>query len=262
MLGRRALSSKIASWSAFLPRWRIPEMQEPLVALCVYRQRNAENVLEFLDQLPTGSDVRLHALDRTDTRLSANTIGTGAGSRMVLLRGLLESSPLGPDSWLLLFDDDAVFVRNGRTCFLDFAASAEVDVAGPSIQTGQAVSHMTMKTHPLRTVREVGFLEVGPVVAFSPRARSTLEIFHPHAAMGWGSDIRWAAQARRLGLRMGIVDATPILHRGALGAAYDNDAEVRQVASAFKETGLNWEDLSVPNARSWRPWQRRAPWTT
>lgn len=232
----------------------------PVVACCVYRSKNAEHVRAFVSQLPPGADVRLHALDAIVPALADRTMSDGAGMRMPLLENLIESVPLDRAAWLVLFDDDVEFARPGRSDFLDVAAKAGFDVAQPAIEPGQPHSHEMTLTRVFSLARRTRLVEVGPVVAFSPRARAALLPFPEWAEMGWGLDFTWAEIAGREGIAMGIVDVSPIRHWGAIAAEYDADREW-----ALKETVL--ERSGPPDPRlftwvrpRWLPWRSTPPW--
>ena len=50
--------------------------------------------------------------------------------------------------------------------------------------------------------------------------------------MGWGLDAHWSAAAARAGLRLGIVDATPVRHLRPVAASYAH-ADAIAEADAF-----------------------------
>jgi hypothetical protein len=80
-------------------------------------------------------------------------------------------------------------------------------------------------------VRESRFVEIGPLTAFAAETFDTLLPF-PALRMGWGLDAHWSALAAGRGWRVGIVDATPILHTAPVGVGYDRAAAVAE-AQAF-----------------------------
>ena len=53
----------------------------------------------------------------------------------------------------------------------------------------------------------------------------------PDLRMGWGLDVHWAALAAQRGWRIGVVDATPILHLRPAADAYPRDAAVAEAAA-------------------------------
>jgi hypothetical protein len=80
-------------------------------------------------------------------------------------------------------------------------------------------------------VRPTTFVEIGPVTAIHRTAFAQLLPF-PDLRMGWGLDAHWAAVAAARGWRMGIVDATPILHQVPVAGGYGREEAVAE-ARAF-----------------------------
>jgi hypothetical protein len=70
-------------------------------------------------------------------------------------------------------------------------------------------------------------VEIGPVTALHADAFEALLPF-PDLRMGWGLDARWSALAAERGLRLGIVDATPVRHEQPVAAAYPRDAAMAE----------------------------------
>lgn len=260
---RNRVATALAHQTASVPRWAVPELHCPVVAVSVYRARNVRLVTEMIAALPSGSDVRLHALGEISTSLISQTINSGAGMRIPLLKTLLASRAVPHDAWVLLFDDDAQFVRSGsaKTKFLQYAAAGGLGVAAPAIQPGNPTSHEHAIARAMRTARRVGMVDSGPVVAFSPKAREHIDIFPDDVhGMGWGLDVRWALTAAEFGLPVGVIDATPIRHHGPVGADYETKDERAVLDAELEERGVDLMDLCRNVGDSWRPWQRRAPW--
>ena len=61
--------------------------------------------------------------------------------------------------------------------------------------------------------------------------------------MGWGTELLWY-DLQREGLRLGIIDATPLRHVSPVGIGYDFSAEGARVRGMFDERGLGgWGDV-------------------
>ncbi len=260
---RESAAAFVSRHSVRVPRRRIPLFEAPVVAVSVYRSRNVPIVAEMIELLPPDSDVRLHALDEPSSVLASRTMNSGAGMRIPLLRMLLLGLPVPQDAWVVLFDDDAQFVRFGPTRFLQYAAAGHLHVAAPAIQPGNPTSHVHMITRALRNARRVGMVDSGPVVAFSPQARQCLDLFPEDVGgMGWGLDVRWALGVAEAGLNMGVVDATPIRHHGPVGADYQTVAERAALDVELAQHGVDLMDLCRDVGPSWRVWQPQAPWVS
>jgi len=219
----------------------------PTVLVCVYRYRNAAVVARLVDQIGAcGGHALLWALDRTHPALGRDTVGEGPGSRFALVNRLAAGVPRG--RWLLVADDDVRFSRRGLRAFLRLCDRLSFDLAQPAHAVRRSHHYFWItRRHAGRIARETTFVEVGPVVAVSPAAREVVTPF-PEDGMGWGTELLWH-DAQRAGLRLGIVDATPIRHLAPIGGHYDRAAEERRVAAMLRDRGLERLDDIQHNLR-------------
>lgn len=63
------------------------------------------------------------------------------------------------------------------------------------------------------TARQTLFVEIGPLFSMRADALELLTPFDVTTPMGWGYDFTWALAMETVGLKLGIVDATPVMHR-------------------------------------------------
>ncbi|MBM6404309.1 hypothetical protein JQN72_08660 [Phycicoccus sp. CSK15P-2] len=232
----------------------------PWVLYCVYRRRNADTVRRLVEHRPPGSRVVLHALDESAPELAAWTASHGPGRRMPLLQSLVDRDPPLDGEWVVVADDDAVFVGGQVGAFVRLAAAGALDIAQPAHVHDSIHSFRVTRAVPLSTVRETRFVEVGPVVAFSPGVRHRVLPFPSDARMGWGLDVAWTL-VRRDGFRLGVVDATPVRHHGAVAAEYDDADEYTFQERYLAEAGVeSSHELATNTGRTWRPWQRQPRW--
>jgi hypothetical protein len=231
----------------------------PVSAYGVYRLRNAGTVSRFVDGLPEGTSIHLHALSEVDERLSAWTRSAGPGLRIPLLSELITRCPPRPGDGVIIFDDDVYFSRQGGRRFPSFAASAEFDVAQPAHRRVGEVNFSPLAVNHLSTARVTTFVEGGPVVFFSPRVLP-LVFPLPDFGMGWGLDVRWT-RLRREGFRFGVVDATPMVHTGKVGVDYATVLEREALNRELADLGVqDVVDLVRTTGEVWRPWQSLPPW--
>ena len=225
----------------------------PQLALAtVYRRRNAETVSELLDELPRSAVVQLWALDEPDPGLADVTLGTGPGPRLTLLNRLLAALPAG-DRWTVIADDDVRFVRGSAPRLAALAAAAGLDVAQPAHDRLSKVNHPATRVRPLRIARETRFVEAGPLVLLSPRARAALVPLPERLGMGWGVEATWAARAD---LRLGIVDAVRMRHLERTAAGYDASAQRVQEEQELAAHGFaGWTELQRATSQWWA-WRR------
>jgi hypothetical protein len=104
-------------------------------------------------------------------------------------------------------------------------------------------------------VRETGFVEIGPVSALHSSTFGELLPFPPLRA-GWGLDAHWAAVASAHKWRLGVVDATPVLHGlRRTASAYNRDAaiaEAREFLADRPYVKARDAQRTLAAHRSWR----------
>jgi GT2 family glycosyltransferase len=140
-----------------------------------------------------------------------------------------------PGDWLLLVDDDILLPRGFLDRFLFLAERFSLDLAQPAHRLRSHAAWSVTRRRPFSVVREIPFVEIGPVTAFSRRTFSALLPF-PALRMGWGLDAHWAALAREHAWRCGVLDAVSIRHRAAPAAsAYSREAALAEARAFLAE---------------------------
>jgi hypothetical protein len=226
----------------------------------VYRRQNAAVLERLLAPALVGDwTVCLWALDEPDPSLAHLTAGSGPGTKFELVNRLLAERPPSPSQYVVVTDDDAVFVRGSLVTFLETAAAARLDLAQPAHVLRSNISHRITWRRPLSRARLTTFVEIGPLFAVAPAWRDRIMPFPQDIGMGWGLELDWM-DLRADGCRLGIVDATPIRHLSRFATAYAPDEEIAKLARLLAERGApGWQGLRH-TLRTWRPWRSRPPW--
>ena len=180
--------------------------------------------------------VALWALDRVHPALAPRTIGAGRAGRFSLLNRLVAEMP-NDGSHLLVTDDDVTFAPGGLSTLVRTAARFCVDLAQPAHGPLSHCSWNFNRFQPGIAARRTLWVEIGPTLVFSPKARIGLLPFPEESMMGWGQEVTWHLAAKN-GLALGIIDGVRMRHRGQVAASYHRgEAEVAN-ATALVEYGL------------------------
>ena len=168
---------------------------------------------------------------RHDVRVHTGPLRAGVG-KYARIAELLAEHPPGDADWLLVLDDDVVLPPGFLDRFALCAERADLRLAQPAHRLhSHAAWPVTRRAwDPRSTVRETRFVEIGPITAFRADTLGVLLPF-PALRMGWGLDVHWGAVAREHGWRVGVVDATPVLHLAPVAVDYDREgaaAEARE----------------------------------
>jgi hypothetical protein len=230
---------------------RLEHRQLTITVASVYRARNATNLAKMLEPLAAvDASVRLWSLDNVPPSLRRWTLGSGPGRRFELLNRLLADPIPG---WTVLADDDVRFRRGDVLDLIGIAELVGLDIGQPAHALGSNVSHSFTRAAPFSVARLTSFVEIGPVVVFSPAALPHV-VPLPEQGMGWGTELAWSDLQRTSHLRLGIVDAVRIDHLGAVGVAYSSEDEFARTREILTEHGIaDWSSLQRTHG-SFRPW--------
>jgi hypothetical protein len=203
--------------------------------------------------------VALWALDEEDPGLAGDTLGSGPGTKFELVNRLASERAPESGDWVVVADDDAVFLRGSVVSFVRKAARADFGLAQPAHVLWSNISHRITWMRPFSNARLTTFVEIGPIFAVAPAWRDRIVPFPEDVGMGWGLELDWI-DLQEDGCRLGIVDATPIKHLSPFATAYAPDAEIAKLTQRLEERGApGWKGLRRTLA-TWRPWQSRPPW--
>jgi hypothetical protein len=158
------------------------------------------------------------------------TAGAPGAGKFENLNSLLGDERLDAD-WLIVCDDDVVLPRRFLDRFLAAAERADLKLCQPAHRLHSHTGWRITRRRLGATARETNFVEIGPLTAFHRDTFGVLVPF-PDLRMGWGLDVHWAALAAQHGWRIGVVDATPILHLHPAAATYPREEAVAE-AQAF-----------------------------
>lgn len=262
---RRLLAQADALGLASPPAVR-PPPAPPYAVIGVYRLRN-EGAIERLVRRPyqAGALVGLWALDRVSPRLRDLTVGSGPGCRFELLNRILELRPPPPERYLVITDDDIV-LPTGVGRFVARAAAAGFDLAMPAHLPYSHFSHDLTRRRRLAAARLTTYVEIGPLLCLSTEGRRRVTPFPSASGLGWGTEVGWSRLVDE-GCRLGIVDATPVLHTSPPGRAYDTKAEMERLVEHLRLAGVpdhgSIRDQVNSLQRTLRVWPRyrsRPPW--
>jgi GT2 family glycosyltransferase len=235
VLRRRRLARDATLWG--------PTRRVQVLAL---EREDAPNILDaaIAELLTSHHDVRV-----------ART-GVADRGRFENLNRLLASPSveLAETDWLVILDDDVALGAGFLDAFLFLAERYRLTLAQPAHRRFSHAAWPVTRRRSDSVVRETGFVEIGPVVAFHRNSFTTLLPF-PALRVGWGVDSYWAALAAEHDWRIGVVDATPITHAlRPVAASYDQSAalaESRGFLAAHPHISPAQANRTLHTHRSW-----------
>jgi hypothetical protein len=129
--------------------------------------------------------------------------------------------------WILLVDDDVELPPGFLDNFIRLAERYDFALCQPARTPDSYIDHKIVMQMPGVLARHTRFVEIGPVTAIRRDAAPLILPVAEESGMGWGLDFVWPVIMEKAGMRLGIVDATPIAHRmrrQVTGYNYDDAA--------------------------------------
>ncbi len=139
--------------------------------------------------------------------------------------------------WLVLTDDDIAVPRHFLDVFICACDTAGLSVAMPAHRFHSHAAWMLTQRHWDSLVRTTRFVECGPLTAIRADMLPLVLPF-PVTRWAWGLDVLWSETARRHGLPIGIVDATPIEHLRPVSTSYDSEAAGAEALALLGRNGI------------------------
>jgi hypothetical protein len=227
---------------AVVARARVRGLPRPTATfLAVYSAKNLCALQPLVVQASAASwDIRLWCLDEPPKEMSRWTVGWGKGSRGLNYNRL--AADVAQDRYLVLCDDDVRLQLGGLERWLRLSAALGFDISQPGHGLGSFAAHDFVRRSRRVLARETTFVEMGPLVALSPRVRPYV-LPLPEEGYGWGLELSWS-DLRVDGFTLGIVDAIPMWHLTPPAAFYDREIEERRQQELFALRGLSrWSDM-------------------
>jgi hypothetical protein len=132
--------------------------------------------------------------------------------KFALANRLLDGVALEAYDYVLVVDDDIMLPDDFLDRFIEQQQGLDFAIAQPARTRSSSIDHPIVEQQLGVVARRTLFVEIGPVVSFH---RSVFPLVFPFdlvSPMGWGYENVWALELLTRGLRMGIVDATPVDH--------------------------------------------------
>ena len=190
-----------------------------------------------------GSDPARHRGDCEHWRAKGST------KWPALAEHLAEDAALVGDYEAVWMPDDDILTSTEDICrMFDLFSAFRLDLAQPALSANSYHSHAILIRSPGRVIRYLNFVEVmAPIL--SSRALAVLSPTFPLSSTGWGLDFLWPQILERdiPGHRMGVIDATPVVHTRPVGAGDIYATAGKSAASrdlARLASQYPWADLS------------------
>lgn len=164
--------------------------------------------------------------------------------KFAILNRMLAQSEWRNFDYLLLCDDDIVLPRGFLDAFLGYQIACDFALAQPArTRSSYADRKFARAVRGIRA-RRTRFVEIGPLVSVRSDFAPRMLPFDESSPMGWGYDFVWPVLAEAAGLRLGIVDATPVDHslRGQASAYSSNEASRAMIAYLERTPHLKKQD--------------------
>jgi predicted glycoside hydrolase/deacetylase ChbG (UPF0249 family) len=129
-----------------------------------------------------------------------------------LLNDLVQMVDVEAFDYIVFADDDIVLPHGFLDQFIALQHALDFSLAQPARTSRSYIDQPIVEQQLGVLARRTLFVEIGPVFSVARAAYSSLLPFDLTSPMGWGYENVWASQLTKLGLTMGIIDATPVDH--------------------------------------------------
>ncbi len=130
--------------------------------------------------------------------------------RFAVLNELLAGIPLDPYAYVLVCDDDARYPEAFLDRYLALVGRHDLALAQPARTHESYRAHAIAEQMEGLDARLTRFVEIGPLFSMRRDAARLLVPFDEGSPTGRGYEFVWPVVLEAAGLRMGIVDATPL----------------------------------------------------
>jgi hypothetical protein len=227
---------------------------EAVLVVGVYLADEPNNAPDIVAELRRSREWRVDqrwvALGQTiDARMAdvtAEQVVT-ATPKFSLVNRLLQGKSISDYTFVLICDDDVTLPAGFLDDYLRLACRHNLALCQPARTHDSYVDHPFVgRLHGI-SARRTQFVEIGPLISIHRSAFPVLLPFDETSPMGWGYDLAWPCLVAAAGLRMGIVDATPVVHSLREPLTHYNRDLVERQMSAYLRTRphLSREDAFV-----------------
>jgi glycosyltransferase involved in cell wall biosynthesis len=141
------------------------------------------------------------------------TVGTlDKQPKFGVINEMLAADDLTQYDYVIIMDDDVRMPPRFVDYYLALQNRLEFALAQPARTIGSHMDLPIVAQQPGSLARQTLFVEIGPIFSVH---RSIYDLIFPFdliSSMGWGYECLWSYQIAHQGLKMGIIDATPVDH--------------------------------------------------
>jgi glycosyltransferase involved in cell wall biosynthesis len=132
--------------------------------------------------------------------------------KFTLINDILKNEDLSQYEYFLIIDDDILLPENFLDQFLFLQSKLDFAAAQPA-RTENSHGFFTIVSQQKGVLaRQTLIIESGPVVSFHKKIYNFIYPFDLTSPMGWGYEYLWSYQVYKQGMKMGIIDNTPVDH--------------------------------------------------
>ncbi|MCX7856655.1 MAG: glycosyltransferase [Deltaproteobacteria bacterium] len=205
----------------------------------VVRFKESRNYLVEQSWISLGGDPPNKEVERVTVRSIYEKKG-----KFELLNELLLDLDLSRYEYIIVCDDDVILPLGFLDEFLYIQSKCEFALAQPARTINSFIDHPIVGQHRGVIARQTMFVEIGPIFSVHKSIYDIVFPFDLTSPMGWGYENYWALEILRRGLKMGIIDNTPVDHSIRKPVANYDWGETHKIRVSFleKKPHLKYED--------------------
>jgi hypothetical protein len=150
--------------------------------------------------------------------------------KFILLNQALASTALDDYAFVVVCDDDILLPSGFLDAYMRLVCEHDLALCQPARTHDSYIDHGFVEQLDGISARRTRFVEIGPLFSIRRDAFHILLPFDELSPMGWGYDLVWPFVLESAGLKLGIVDCTPVEHSMRKPVTqYDYDTAYQQM---------------------------------
>ena len=153
--------------------------------------------------------------------------------KMMLLNKILSGEDIEKYDYVMICDDDVILPDNFVDDFFGLQRRYDFAAAQPARTHNSYLDHFIVERLDGLKARQTRFVEIGPVISFRRDIIPLIFPFDQSSPMGWGFDFVLPCIAEEHGMRIGIIDATPVDHSMRKPMKHYNYDDAKSAMNAY-----------------------------
>lgn len=197
-----------------------PTLKKRILVLGIYLADKPNNAKDIMTRL---SESKYHEIRQEWTSIGEGTIDeeiekftvfrlSHSQPKFKILIDMLQMHDLQSYDYVIITDDDIILPYGFVDEYIYFQDKFDFHLAQPARTNNSYIDHPITEKQRGILARQTLYVEIGPLFCVHRSAYNIIFPFDLMSPMGWGYGNVWSFMFQEKGLKMGIIDHTPVDH--------------------------------------------------